>query len=448
MCGVTNAIEDAVEDVGDFASDTWEGIEDIGQDVVDFGSDLFSGIDDKLHATINNIPEMLQSGVDLTKLAFTAPTEIGTTVITNPFEPDKWYDKASDSLAKFDDIGTDLFGSGSWVTGAVNYYTGGSGGSSLARLIEGDNYTPGSTTPAADLYGLYNMGSNIYNSATTPSYTSGEGFTNNPGSLEGYDLQAPPNYTPNFSGADLATTGENLAGGYSGGSDMSYVNGEGFSNNTGYLPGFNIGEGMDTSSPYVNQAPDFWDQFSNLYNDVAGYVNSPGGKLATGVVARKNPDLANLVRLASAGGDGGNGYGQVVDSLASLYKSKQTRKQLQQTQGTLENQLNAGLQQYAPGSAYEQQLRKTLERQDAAAGRRSQYGAREVELQARLADKQNELRKTYMSQAPTIAGSNAAIASANNAGVADLFSLYGKNYKQINQGISDVASSLYDYFRG
>lgn len=448
MCGVTKAIENAVEDVGDFASDTWEGIGDVGQDVVDFGSDLFSGIDDKLHQAFNSIPDILASAEDLTRLSFEAPLRSTESFAKNPFEPDKWAKTWSDTASEFDDIGTDLFGSGSWATGAANYYTGGSGGTTLARLAEGDNYTAGSTTPATDLYGLYNTGANLYNSATTPSYTSGEGFTSNTGSLDGYNLQAPSDYTPNFSGADLATTGENLSAGYSGGSDMSYVNGDGFSNNTGYLPGYNIGQGMDTSSPYVNQAPDFWDQFSNLYNDVSGYINSPGGKVATGVIARNNPDLANLTRLASAGGDGGSGYGQAIDSLASLYKSRQTRKQLQQTQGTLENQLNTGLQQYAPGSAYEQQLRKTLDRQDAAAGRRSQYGTREVELQARLADKQNELRKSYMSQAPTIAGSNAAIANARNAGVADLFSLYGKNYKQINKGVSDAASSLYDYFRG
>lgn len=40
----------------------------------------------------------------------------------------------------------------------------------------------------------------------------------------------------------------------------------------------------------------------------------------------------------------------------------------------------------APGGAYEQALRKQLERRDAASGRRSQYGPREVELQAKLAE--------------------------------------------------------------
>ena len=41
-------------------------------------------------------------------------------------------------------------------------------------------------------------------------------------------------------------------------------------------------------------------------------------------------------------------------------------------------------QLYSPNSPYAQQLRQTLERRDAAAGRRSQYGPRETELAAKL----------------------------------------------------------------
>jgi hypothetical protein len=41
---------------------------------------------------------------------------------------------------------------------------------------------------------------------------------------------------------------------------------------------------------------------------------------------------------------------------------------------------------YSPNSPYAQQLQQQLERSDAASGRRSQYGTRSVELQARLAD--------------------------------------------------------------
>ena len=40
---------------------------------------------------------------------------------------------------------------------------------------------------------------------------------------------------------------------------------------------------------------------------------------------------------------------------------------------------------YSQNSPYAQQMRQSLQRRDAAGGRRSQYGPREVELQAKLA---------------------------------------------------------------
>lgn len=42
---------------------------------------------------------------------------------------------------------------------------------------------------------------------------------------------------------------------------------------------------------------------------------------------------------------------------------------------------------YGPDSPYAKQLRQQLERKDAASGRNSQYGPREAQLQALLADK-------------------------------------------------------------
>ena len=50
------------------------------------------------------------------------------------------------------------------------------------------------------------------------------------------------------------------------------------------------------------------------------------------------------------------------------------------------NNINASQAQFGPDSPYAQQLRQQLERRDAQAGRRSQYGPREVELQAKLAE--------------------------------------------------------------
>ena len=48
--------------------------------------------------------------------------------------------------------------------------------------------------------------------------------------------------------------------------------------------------------------------------------------------------------------------------------------------------LTAGQANFGPDSPYAQQLRQQLERRDAQMGRRSQYGPREVELQAKLAE--------------------------------------------------------------
>jgi hypothetical protein len=50
------------------------------------------------------------------------------------------------------------------------------------------------------------------------------------------------------------------------------------------------------------------------------------------------------------------------------------------------NDIRSSQAQFGPDSPYAQQLRQQLERRDAQKGRRSQYGPREVELQAKLAE--------------------------------------------------------------
>lgn len=75
---------------------------------------------------------------------------------------------------------------------------------------------------------------------------------------------------------------------------------------------------------------------------------------------------------------GSNFGGNALSALMDIYKYTQANKGL--------GSMMSGLQSlYKPDNAYAQQLRQQLERKDAAAGRRSQYGPREVELQARLA---------------------------------------------------------------
>jgi len=73
------------------------------------------------------------------------------------------------------------------------------------------------------------------------------------------------------------------------------------------------------------------------------------------------------------------GIGDTLGGLLQLWSSNQQRRRASQMYGGLRDM-------YGPNSAYSQQLMKQLTRQDAASGRRSQYGSRNVELQARLAD--------------------------------------------------------------
>jgi len=72
-------------------------------------------------------------------------------------------------------------------------------------------------------------------------------------------------------------------------------------------------------------------------------------------------------------------FGQLVGGLGTLYMGNKSQKGYDQLQNNLQNL-------YGPNSPYAQNMRAQLERKDAAAGRRSQYGPREVELQSNLAN--------------------------------------------------------------
>lgn len=83
-------------------------------------------------------------------------------------------------------------------------------------------------------------------------------------------------------------------------------------------------------------------------------------------------DKGKLAELGILGGLG----------IAGARDARQTQKELS---SQIDN-INSSQAQFGPDSPYAQQLRQQLERRDAQAGRRSQYGPREVELQAKLAE--------------------------------------------------------------
>lgn len=101
-----------------------------------------------------------------------------------------------------------------------------------------------------------------------------------------------------------------------------------------------------------------------------GYI---GSQAATGGFGPAGPNTS------PRGDGGGMGAREWAGTLAGLYSANQASR------AARGNTMDLG-SMFGPNSAYAGQLRQQLERRDAAGGRRSQYGPREVELQAKLAE--------------------------------------------------------------
>ena len=161
--------------------------------------------------------------------------------------------------------------------------------------------------------------------------------------------------------------------------------------------------GMRMANPDVNdfeneaQGRAFGGRFGSALGGMFGPAGAAVGGLAGGLAGKGagGTTAPEGATGANPGGLAGGGSG-MLDSMANLggllYGSNQFNK------GT--NQQISDLQSmYGPNSAYAQVMRKNLEARDAAAGRRSQYGPREVELQAALANANSR-------NAPTLANLN------------------------------------------
>jgi hypothetical protein len=78
-------------------------------------------------------------------------------------------------------------------------------------------------------------------------------------------------------------------------------------------------------------------------------------------------------------GGGGSGLNDILQALGGAYMGNRAT-------GQYNSAINSLNDLYSPNSPYAQMMRQQLERRDAASGRRSQYGNREVELAAALAN--------------------------------------------------------------
>lgn len=134
-----------------------------------------------------------------------------------------------------------------------------------------------------------------------------------------------------------------------------------------------------------------------------------GGAAAGGALSGIGKTVGNTIGKTIGGGNssGGIDIGNILSGLAQMYMGNRQQESVMDLYKSLDSM-------YAPGSAYEKAMRQELDRRDAAAGRRSQYGPREVELQAKLAQARS-------GNATTLAGlldkSNAGLASQLQSGL-------------------------------
>jgi hypothetical protein len=132
---------------------------------------------------------------------------------------------------------------------------------------------------------------------------------------------------------------------------------------------------------------------TGIFDSILGFTGSPEmANLGTQGMSpiMNNPVMDELRKLREMMGKPVAGKltgGDLVKGGLNFMPNRANSKQLKGQQASLE-----GL--YGQNSPYAQSMRQQLERRDAASGRRSQYGPREVELQAALAGNASKLAPT------------------------------------------------------
>lgn len=180
----------------------------------------------------------------------------------------------------------------------------------------------------------------------------------------------------NFAGSKMFSGEDKMNGGMSYGGDGTLSLGSFLQNPQTFAPA--------ASTRYDDMGMDNdWQQ--NLFGsslDFGGQQSvAPNGMSIPGNSTQPNPLISFLRDSMTRGGRQpvGAGLGDMAGSLLQLYRANRARKDLQ---GQI-----SGLQgMFGQDSSYATTMRNQLNRRDAAAGRRSQYGPREVELQAKLAE--------------------------------------------------------------
>ena len=236
------------------------------------------------------------------------------------------------------------------------------------------------------------------------------------------------NFANNILGGGLPGALAGVFAGKEGGAEMSQVGRQVGDQVSGmvkasYNPSQNTGTDMGNT-------PSFW---SKLGDSVFGAAPTTTGQVAQGNTPQSLPQQQSPL-------------GSLVGGLGSLYLGNQAISGMNQQRDAIQQQQSAMQQQqsgmptlesmYGSNSPYALQLRKELAAKDAKAGRNSQYGAREAQLQALLAEKGSQ----YAAQQAQINNYN------NTSTLAQQKYLNDMNLQQ-NQIRAQQIGSLYDFGR-
>jgi hypothetical protein len=164
--------------------------------------------------------------------------------------------------------------------------------------------------------------------------------------------------------------------------------------------------------------------------------------------------LEGLKGMASGGTgsflSGLSGVKDIARAGSSLYSAFRGKEGADATQNALQTQMSTLTDMYKDGSPWANQLKEQLARQDAAAGRNSQYGSRLAQYQALLADKAGQ-NAGVLGQLATQAGAANKDSNSylnlllNRAG--DVSNATGLT-KYLEDGATDKVKSIWDSFFG
>lgn len=267
---------------------------------------------------------------------------------------------SGDSAGGLQEVG--LFGSDGNVLGQTKQYKVPSASGDLGAM--------------AAIAAMY-AGAGALNAGGAPAAGAGAGA----GSVGGTGLSVSPGSglslgSAGASGAGLSATGGSgltLAGATGTGTGLAAGTGSG-------LIGSGIGGGVlagtgSMISPSLGGS-----------GGLGSITSGAGAGGAGGAAGSAGSGLGTLQNILKGGGalqslltGGGTGGTSNLSNLLSLFSN-------QQQNNDLEGVVDKLMGMYGQDSPYAKNLRDTLQRKDAAAGRASQYGPREVELQAKLAE--------------------------------------------------------------